>query len=176
MSLILSTKKVVKQCITILRNSWEEAYLHSRSVWEKLERYWFPEHIVIAWLLHDIVEDSSMTFEILQEMWYHEQILTLVDYVTHDDSIEDRTAKREAMMARCTEYDSPQVRAIKLADYWDNICDFEWCSREFIEKMLIKRGSIFIYYGNKHFAGTAFYNDFMQDYRTQIQLFHGYFK
>lgn len=172
---IEQTKELVKKYITCLRHSWLPAYPHSWWVGEKLLRYWFSQVIVIAWLLHDIIEDSTMTREWLRELWYSDDVLSIVDVVTHDDSIMDNSEKRSAMMLRCIDIGSKDVRAVKIADFRDNIQDFEWCSLQHIQKMLLKRAPLFLYYGNLYFQGTKFYNDFMDEYRIQIKSYYNYF-
>lgn len=168
-------RNLTKKHITILRKSWLPAYFHSRSVWDKLLMYWFPQDIIVAWILHDIVEDSDMTLSTLKDLWYSDYIVNLVDYVTHDDSILDKNNKRSTMMLRCIEGWSAEVWWIKIADYRDNITDFYWCSKEFVENMLLKKGPMFVYYGNKHYSGTVFYDEFMEEYRKQIKTYHNYF-
>lgn len=49
-----------------------------------LRSYGFDETVQMAWLLHDIIEDWDTTLQELQEMWYPQDVLTLVDLATHD--------------------------------------------------------------------------------------------
>jgi hypothetical protein len=49
----------------------------------------------------------------------------MVDIVTHDDTILDNSEKRSTMMLKCIDAESNDVRAIKIADFRDNIQDFE---------------------------------------------------
>jgi hypothetical protein len=79
------------------------------------------------------------------------------------------------MMLKCIDAESNDVRAIKIADFRDNIQDFEWCTMQHVQKMLLKRAPLFLYYGNRYFQGTQFYNDFMDEYRTQVRQYHNYF-
>lgn len=172
---IEETKELVKDYITCLRRSWLPAYPHSWWVGEKLLTYWFSQEVIISWLLHDIIEDSPMTLEWLRELWYTDEVISIVDIVTHDDTILDHSEKRSAMMLRCIDTQSKDIRAIKIADFRDNIQDFEWCSIQHIEKMLLKRAPLFIYYGNYHFQWTKFFNDFLEEYRKQIRWYYNYF-
>ncbi len=172
---IQQTEELVKKYITCLRHSWLPAYPHSWWVGKKLLHYWFSQEVVIAWLLHDIIEDSAMTLEWLRELWYTDEVISMVDIVTHDDTILDNSEKRSTMMLKCIDAESNDVRAIKIADFRDNIQDFEWCTMQHVQKMLLKRAPLFLYYGNRYFQGTQFYNDFMDEYRTQVRQYHNYF-
>lgn len=170
-----STKLLVQEKITILRKWWHAAYLHSWWVWDKLQYYLFQKDVILAWLLHDIVEDSDMTFEELKKLGYSDTTLNIVLYVTHDELITDRDEKRNKMMMKCIEQESKDIWAVKIADFRDNITDFKWVSSLFIEMMLFKRWPLFVYFGNKYFSWTKFYNDFMDEYRNQVCSFQNSF-
>ena len=68
----------------------------------------------IAAVLHDVVEDTSVTFDQLQDAGFSEEILDAVALLTHDpkDSYEEYVARIKP---------NPIARAVKLADLEDNM-------------------------------------------------------
>lgn len=68
----------------------------------------------IAAVLHDVVEDTPVTFEQLADAGFSEEILDAVALLTHNpqDSYEDYVARIKT---------NPVARAVKLADLEDNM-------------------------------------------------------
>jgi (p)ppGpp synthase/HD superfamily hydrolase len=68
----------------------------------------------IAAVLHDVVEDTPVTFEQLADAGFSEEILDAVALLTHDpkDSYEEYVARIKT---------NPVARAVKLADLEDNM-------------------------------------------------------
>lgn len=90
--------------------SGEPYALHSIRVSMKLD----TEAAKITALLHDIVEDTSITLADLREEGFTPEIIEAVDLLTHRrlDPYEDYVAKIAA---------NPIARAVKLADLEDNM-------------------------------------------------------
>lgn len=121
-------EKLVKERITWFRKWTDDVpnYTHSFHVRDLLKKYWFDETVQMAWLLHDIVEDWDTTFDELRELWYPEEVITLVDLATHNMNIENPTdeqkfQRRKDMMKRLEEADNKDAWAVKLADITDNV-------------------------------------------------------
>jgi len=169
---------LVKSTILWTRKGTEDIpnYLHSLRVNESLKKYNFDEDTQMAWLLHDIIEDGWMTFEELKELGYSDEILHLVDLATHDMTINDSMEKRQKMLKRLMEENNKNAWAIKLADISDNLLECHLMpNKEKLDRFLNKKCPVFIYYGNKYFAWTEFYNEFLQRYYDQIKKFNDYF-
>jgi len=68
----------------------------------------------IAAVLHDVVEDTTVTFEQLADAGFSEEILDAVALLTHNppDSYEDYVTRLKT---------NPIARAVKLADLEDNM-------------------------------------------------------
>lgn len=153
------------------------AYTHSIQVYEILKREWFPEYVQMAWLLHDIVEDGGVSFKELFDMWYSNDVIHLVDLATHDVSMQWDNVnflRREKLINRLVEENNIDARAVKLADFSDNMTMAHYMSLDRFERFLLKKAPIFIYYGNKFFAWTWMYNEFMKNYFDQVQRFYNY--
>lgn len=151
-------------------------YEHSLRVCESLKKHGFDENTQMAWLLHDIIEDGWMSLEELRELGYSDNILRLVDLSTHDSLVEDKFERWQKMLARLMQEDNKQAWAVKLADISDNLTECHLMPEpEKKEKFLNKKCPVFVYYGNKYFWGTEFYNEFLERYYEQMKKYNQYF-
>lgn len=176
------SKELIKEKIHWFRKGTKDLpkpipnYIHSWKVYEALKTYGFDQDIQMAWLLHDIIEDGWMTLNELRELWYSDDILHLVDLATHDMTIDGSFEKRKKMLQRLIEEDNKDARAIKLADISDNLLECHLMpSKEKLERFLNKKCPVFVYYGNKYFGGTEFYNEFLERYFKQVKAYNEYF-
>ncbi len=96
--------------------------LHALRVMFRLE----TELERIVGVLHDVVEDSDLTFEDLRQMGYSEAIIAALDRVTRraDETYEEFIARSRT---------DPVSRRVKLADLEDNM-DLRRISRELTEQ------------------------------------------
>lgn len=91
---------------------------HSVRIGLKLMDDGFAEKIVVAGLLHDVVEDTSVTLhEIEQE--FGTEVAALVSAVTKDPTIKNKSQQREELVRRSCEMGHDAI-VIKLADVNDN--------------------------------------------------------
>lgn len=172
-----------QQTIDILKKSilgnrlWLDTpiYMHSVSVGEILHKHWFSEDVEYAGYLHDIVEDGGYTLAQLKDLGYSDHTVHLVDLSTHDDSHGDKRKAWLDMIDRMIQEDSKDVWAVKLADITHNLSECHNCSLEQIKAYLFLKAPAFIYYGNKYFAWTPFYNEFLEIYWQQVRTHHQYF-
>ena len=102
------------------KGSDEPAYEHSVRVSEALKKYEYPERVVIAGLLHDIVEDGGVSLQELVEFGFSEQVVHLVDLCSHDEAGENKDARWVKMIARLIDANDKDAWVIKLADVMDN--------------------------------------------------------
>ena len=121
-SLLEKAKALVKERIPGTRKGSDEpAYLHSIRVSDSLARFGFSNQVVIAGMLHDIVEDGAMSPEELRGMGFSDRIVQLVRLCTHDDMIEGGDRRWVKMMAGLIDADDKDAWAIKIADLTDNL-------------------------------------------------------
>jgi len=151
-------------------------YEHSLRVYKSLKKHGFDENTQMAWLLHDIIEDGWMSLEELRELGYSDNTLRLVDLSTHDNLVEDKFERRQKMLVRLIQENDKEAWAIKLADISDNLTECHLMPKpEKKEIFLNKKCPVFIYYGNKYFWGTQFYNEFLERYFEQMKVYNQYF-
>lgn len=96
------------------------AYRHSINVAGTLRRHGYQEDTIVAGMLHDVVEDSPVTFDELVNMGFSERTLRIVKLVTHDSNINSGTVRWVKMITRLTEANDAEAWTVKLADTLDN--------------------------------------------------------
>jgi hypothetical protein len=96
-------------------------WTHSFNVRDVLQRHGYTDEVVLAGLLHDIVEDGNTTLDDLRNMGYSPRVVELVDLCSHDPTVEGGEARWVKMVARLVEANNADAWAIKVADITDNI-------------------------------------------------------
>lgn len=102
----------------------------------------YSEEIQIAWLLHDALEDTSMTEKVISELFW-ENVLQIVQVNSKNMKLE-KTEILEDIVKRCSEY-WEKALIVKMADVYDNflfykktenIAEIERCKKlsRFIQK------------------------------------------
>jgi (p)ppGpp synthase/HD superfamily hydrolase len=120
--LLEQARKLVAERIPGTRKGSDEpAYIHSTRVSDALARFGFSEDVVIAGMLHDIVEDGATSLDDLRGFGFSERIIELVRLCTHDDMIEGGDRRWIKMMAGLIDADDKDAWAIKIADLTDNV-------------------------------------------------------
>ena len=171
------TVEILKKSIEWNRHGIDvPTYIHSVRVGELLKKHGFSEDVQYAGLLHDIVEDGWYSFEKLKELGYSNRTIELVDLSTFDMELGDSKQAWVKMMERLILVDDKEAWAVKLADIADNLTECHHCEHGRAAGYLFRNAPIFIYYGNKYFAGTDLYNQFLETYWDQVRRYHNYFQ
>lgn len=103
------------------KGSDEPAYIHSLRVADALKSHGYPDEVVLAGMLHDIVEDGATSLEELLRLGFSARTTDLVRLCTHDDLVEGGDARWVKMMAGLIDAHDRQAWAIKAADLNDNL-------------------------------------------------------
>jgi guanosine-3',5'-bis(diphosphate) 3'-pyrophosphohydrolase len=85
----------------------------------------YERDIVLAGLLHDVIEWSSITEKMIKDE-FGDKVLGLVLANTKDDSIEDKHEKTAELIQRCVK-NSQDALIVKTADILDS---FKWYSNQ----------------------------------------------
>lgn len=93
------------------------ALFHSMRVWAYLRNNNYSEDIQIAWLLHDALEDTDITAEKIEELFW-KKVLQIIQVNTKNTSL-DRSVIREDLINRCVEW-WENALIVKMADVYDN--------------------------------------------------------
>lgn len=100
------------------RRDGTEYINHPARVAQRLERAQMPTHVIAAGWLHDTVEDTDVTLDLLRSAGHPEKTVTTVDNVTHR---EDDSSYEGSTMDRATK--TLESTAVKDADNADNTSD-----------------------------------------------------
>ena len=101
-----------------LRNDDRPYIIHPLSVGFILQSAGYSESVIVAGILHDVVEDTEYSEEDIKEK-FGEKISRLVAGVTDDKSITDWTERKRAYLDHLR-ISNDDVRAISAADILDN--------------------------------------------------------
>lgn len=85
----------------------------------------YSEDVVIAGVLHDVLEDTNLTPEEIREI-FGDVVLRLVTASTKDDAIKDSLEKTNELIKRCVE-SGEDALIVKSADILDS---FKWYSSQ----------------------------------------------
>ncbi len=98
---------------------------HDIRVGVYLYEHGYAQDIVLAGVLHDALEWSGMTEQMLQET-FGDNVVRLVLASTKDDSIEDKIEKTNELIKRCIQ-NGQDALIVKVADILDS---FKWYSSQ----------------------------------------------
>jgi len=171
-------KELAKDRITGVRlfDAKTPLYLHSWKVGDLLAEHGFSEEIQIAGILHDILEDSRTTTDELRELGYAENILTLVQLVSHDNAIINTIEQWEDLMYKLIRAKNITARAIKIADITDNITEpiIRRNDSHFWPQHLSRTTGVPLWYGYMYLRDTSLYQEFLRRYFVAMHRVHDY--
>ena len=115
------------------RNSGEDYFIHPIAVAKTLSNMKLDDHTICSGLMHDVLEDTSVTYDQMEKEFGHE-ITFLVDGVTklknlNYSSREEKQAENIRKMVMAMSNDV-RVVLIKLADRLHNMRTLEYKTRE----------------------------------------------
>jgi (p)ppGpp synthase/HD superfamily hydrolase len=102
-----------------VRNRNKPVILHSIRVGMYLYNRHYPKDIVIAGILHDLLEDTDVSYKDLAEK-YGEKVARLVQAGSFDAGIKDKKAQYEKIFSNCLKEGKDAI-LIKTADLIDNL-------------------------------------------------------
>ena len=100
-------------------NNPKPVILHSIKVGMKLLEYEYDQDIIIAGMLHDIIEDTDIEYNNILN-FFNKEIADIVQANTFNNSIQDRFKKGKELIDRCISYGKNAV-IVKTADKLDTI-------------------------------------------------------
>ncbi|MEW6363961.1 MAG: HD domain-containing protein [Acidobacteriota bacterium] len=116
-------RRLIRQRIKGLRKGATDQmlYRHSIRVSDRLRRHGYPKDVVLAGLLHDIVEDGDTTLAELRGLGFSSRTVRLVDLSSHDRSDTDKNRRWARMVDRLRRARDPDAWALKTCDVIDNL-------------------------------------------------------
>ena len=124
------------------RKSGELYYTHPLEVAYMISDYNLKTDVIVASILHDIIEDSEITVEIIQD-GFGKRIAEIVDRLTRDRPDGTKLTVEEIINSTYKNGDK-EVLLIKLIDRLHNIQTIESMSTQKIEKIIAETLTNFI--------------------------------
>ncbi len=146
-------------------NNSKPVLLHSFKVAYRLLDYNYEEDIVISAALHDLIEDTDITYEDIKNM-YDKKIADIVKAVSFNKNIEDKYLQAEEMFNRCVEC-GREALIVKCADLNDNIDFLPFAKKEDIPKLL-KKYDLFLNISKKYLENEIIYKELFKKYQNIV--------
>lgn len=110
---------ILVDCISQSSLNPKPVILHSLKVGMKLLELGKPTEVVIAGILHDLIEDSNCSLEKIQKK-FGSKVAKLVEALTSERSIRDYQKRGYKNIAKIKKA-GPNTMLIKVIDYYDNL-------------------------------------------------------
>lgn len=180
----IDKKKIATNCINLVKNNilWNRdsnisipKYTHSIRLYELLKTEKCAFHIQIAWLLHDILEDSSLTKNDLIKIWVPDKSIKLVELVSHDTDLWSAKLKWESKIKKLINQQDKEARLIAVADMLDNMKEpiFIW-NEEKMRWYLSSKVAVMIYYASIYLKDSNIYKMFLNEYISLVKSLNNY--
>ncbi len=117
---------------TLLHSLRVGLYLHSDN---------YSTDVCIAGFLHDLVEDTNVTYEDIKKN-FGTRVATLVEANTKNKNIKDKEERVKDLFERCVVYEDASI--VKAADIMDNIEYYKRIDNEENLQTMIVRGELLI--------------------------------
>lgn len=136
--------------------------LHSIRVGLHLYNLGYDKLIVIAAILHDVIEDTDVKIQEV-EAKFGKKIAKLVEANSFNENIEDKTERYKENFARCrkTGKDALIVRA---ADFFDNVDYYHLASTK-LAKWLLEKLKYFIDNSKNELKDEVLYDELVKKYK-----------
>ena len=130
---------------------------HSFKVVYKLYQYDYSEEVVIAAILHDLLEDTSITKEDIK-IKFGESIANIVSAISFDSNIKDKLEQARIMFQNCIDYGIEAV-ILKCADLIDNIDYVLFVKDKENRDMLLTKYKLFLSMSKGLIGNTEIYRE-----------------
>lgn len=142
---------------------------HSFKVAYKLYQYGYSEDVVIAAILHDLLEDTSVTKEDIKNN-FGESIANIVSAVSFDSDIKDKLEQARVMFQNCIDYGIEAV-ILKCADLIDNIDYVSFVKDKEKRDVLLAKYKLFLLMSENLIGNIEVYKEL----ETKFKAFESYF-
>ena len=140
-------------------NNPKPVLLHSFKVAYRLLNYDYNEDIVISGALHDLIEDTSVTYDDIKEK-YGKKIADIVLAVSYKKDIDDKYLQAGEMFKRCYE-NGFDALIVKCSDLCDNI-DYVLFTNESKKKELLRKYHLFLKISKDIIGNEKIYNELLE--------------
>jgi len=130
---------------------------HSFKVANKLYEYNYSESVVIASVLHDLIEDTDITYNEIEKE-FGKNIADLVQAVSFDPKIDDKLEQAKLMFENSLKYGMNAV-LIKCSDLIDNIDFVQFVDDKEKRTVLLKKYELFLEMTKDMIGTTGIFNE-----------------
>jgi len=148
-------------CMKDLKNSPKPTIFHSIRVGTYLYNNNYNDDVVLAGLLHDVIEDTVITKEIIEEK-FNATIAKMVMANSRDSSIDNKKHAQAELITRCI-LSGKNATIIKAADILDNYIYY---------KRIQKESGILYCFENAEILFKHLPNDFSDKVFDELKLIH----
>lgn len=134
--------------------------LHSIRVGLHLYNLDYDKDIVIAAILHDVIEDTAIKIEEVESK-FSSKIAKLVEANSFDESISDKTERYKENFERCRKVGKDAL-IVKAADFFDNADYYNLASTDELTKWLLEKLKYFIDNSEDELKDEALYNELVK--------------
>ena len=147
-------------------NNPKPVLLHSFKVSYRLLNYGYDKDIVISGALHDLIEDTNISYEDIKKK-YGKKIADIVLAVSFKSDIKDKYLQAKEMSDRCLQ-NGFDALIVKCSDLCDNI-DFVIFTDEEMQKELLKKYDLFLNISKDIIGNEKIYHELLLKYNNLIK-------
>jgi len=136
--------------------------LHSIRVGLHLCNLNYGKEIVIAAILHDVIEDTDTKIEEVKSK-FGDRVAKLVEANSFDKNIEDKTERYKENFERCRKAGRDAL-IVKAADFFDNVDYYGFASTDELAKRLLEKLKYFIDNSKDELEDEALYKELIMKY------------
>ncbi len=167
----LEADEAVESAVRYLVRSFESSgdnpkpvILHSVRVGMDLYDRGYETHVVIAGVLHDLLEDTAVTSEELRSE-FGAAVADIVAAASFDESIEDYSERHDDIYRRCFELGRDAV-VVKAADILDNSDYYELAESEELQRNQLDKMRSFIDESEPYIGDEEIHRELEAKYRA----------
>jgi len=160
-------EEAIKFLVFVIRKSGRNpkpVILHSIKVGIHLYNLEYDKDVVIAAILHDVIEDTDTKIEEIK-LKFGNNVAKLVEANSFDESIEHKTERYKENFERCHKAGKDAL-IIRVADFFDNLDYYNLASTKEFKKWLFDKLKYFIDNYKDVLKDEIIYNKLVKKYNN----------
>lgn len=141
---------------------------HSFKVGTILYELDYSKDIVISGILHDLLEDTDITYEDICDS-FDEEIARCVLAVTFDSKISDKLVQARKMFLNCIKFGNKAL-IVKCADLLDNIKYVNLVADDDVKNNLFKKYDVFLEMSKQYIGNEKIYSMLENEVQKQKEV------
>jgi len=150
-------EKAIRFATARIKRDDKPVVFHSLKIAFYLLSQDYPTEVIVAAILHDLVEDSDCTIKKIEE-GFGKRVARLVQAVTFDPKIKDSTERYREMFNRINRA-GKKALVLKAVDIFDNSHFYSLVKSSQKRQKLLKKGKYFLMISKKKIGQTQAWKD-----------------